>query len=194
MTRVEWLQSTDLCAMLDALDGCVSDSKLRLFSCACCRVVWDLLHSDLQRRTVEYVEWFARGPGKDLQWVGTGNWQQRKLSQPIKQVQQTQGWAALEEEWHSHYAEMDPLLSDFSYDHCTPDMVTGFTLSLSYQFASCAARGAAVLRTAPSAYWLDAVEPRLGGEQEKQWRENTKIELAQCCDILRFHYGEPSLT
>lgn len=54
MTEVEWLTSTDPAAMLEAchkwiaeppqgppLKMLVSDRKLRLFACACCREVWD---------------------------------------------------------------------------------------------------------------------------------------------------------
>ena len=88
---------------------------------------------------------------------------------------------------------MDPPAADFGYDHCTPDMVAGFTLSLSYQFPSCVARGIAILRTAPFAYWQHALEPQLSAEQEQHWGGSIKRELVKCCDILRNVYGEPDL-
>src|SRR4051794_11202646 len=39
MNEVEWLASTDLHKMLEHLSGQVSDRKLRLFACACCRAM-----------------------------------------------------------------------------------------------------------------------------------------------------------
>jgi hypothetical protein len=64
VTEAEWMRSTDLSAMLEALCGEVSDSKLRLFACACCRCIWDIIDTDLHRRAVAYAEWFAQGPGQ----------------------------------------------------------------------------------------------------------------------------------
>lgn len=41
MIEAEWLSSTDPAAMLAHVQETVSSRKLRLFSCACCRAVWD---------------------------------------------------------------------------------------------------------------------------------------------------------
>lgn len=39
MTRAEWLESTEPCSMLEyVLKGKLAERKLRLFSCACCRI------------------------------------------------------------------------------------------------------------------------------------------------------------
>src|SRR5438876_1010845 len=91
VTEAQWMQSTDLSAMLEALGGEVSDSRLRLFACACCRRIWDVIDTDLHRRAVEYAEWFARGPGRDIQWLGSGHWTNRRLSCPIEQIESVKG-------------------------------------------------------------------------------------------------------
>lgn len=71
MTEQEWQTSTKLAVMLDYISrGCdptgltapirpVSDRKLRLFACACCRQVWHLLTDERSRRAVEVAERFA---------------------------------------------------------------------------------------------------------------------------------------
>jgi hypothetical protein len=73
MTETEWLQSDDPAAMLAAvvdrtlsgrerLTNRVSDRKLRLFACACCRGVWDQLTNALSREAVLVAERFADNP------------------------------------------------------------------------------------------------------------------------------------
>jgi hypothetical protein len=73
MTEQEWLISVDPARMLSWLVGSdwadtshewncrVSDRKLRLFACACCRHVWHLLTDKLSREIVEAAERFADG-------------------------------------------------------------------------------------------------------------------------------------
>jgi len=80
MTETEWLTSTDPAAMLRLFDYQirpvssghmgessrfrVSDRKLRLFACACCRQVWHLLTDDAPCPT-------CHGGGRD--WQGSNN-------------------------------------------------------------------------------------------------------------------------
>lgn len=71
MNEAEWLSSTDPTAMLRSLTARYAAQKrrgetpnferLRLFACACCRRVWDLLDDD-HRRSVEMIEEYARTP------------------------------------------------------------------------------------------------------------------------------------
>jgi hypothetical protein len=61
MTGAEWKACTNPKPMLQALQGKVSDRKLRLFACACCRHVWPLLSHDASRRSVEVLRLYADG-------------------------------------------------------------------------------------------------------------------------------------
>jgi hypothetical protein len=56
MTEQEWLDSTDLEQILDFLKGKASERKLRLFACACCRRIPDVLESQPDREGLELTE------------------------------------------------------------------------------------------------------------------------------------------
>jgi hypothetical protein len=62
MTEKQWLNGPWLEPMLDHIcrHGIASDRKLRLFACACCRRVWNLL-DELSRQVVEGAERHADG-------------------------------------------------------------------------------------------------------------------------------------
>jgi hypothetical protein len=60
MTEQQWQAATGPEEMLSYLMGRASNRKLRLFACACCRQVWDLL-SDRSRAAVEVAERYADG-------------------------------------------------------------------------------------------------------------------------------------
>jgi hypothetical protein len=61
MTEDEWLTSSDADAMLAFLGSRATDRIRRLFACACCRRVWDLLTDERSREAVRVAEEFAEG-------------------------------------------------------------------------------------------------------------------------------------
>jgi mannitol/fructose-specific phosphotransferase system IIA component (Ntr-type) len=59
----DWLTCTDPVSMIGSLTnaGRTAERKARLFACACCRRLWDLLRDEPDRRAVEVAERFADG-------------------------------------------------------------------------------------------------------------------------------------
>src|SRR5262245_16335653 len=66
MDEAEWLACTEPKPMLEFLKGKASDRKLRLFGCACCRRLWDLLPSDLNRQAVQAIEEYPDTLSREL--------------------------------------------------------------------------------------------------------------------------------
>jgi hypothetical protein len=67
VTEAEWLACTDMDTMLEYLRGKVSDRKLRLFACACCRRNWHLLGDKRSRESVEISERYAEGQVREVE-------------------------------------------------------------------------------------------------------------------------------
>src|SRR5262249_10623748 len=61
MNEQEWLVCDKPNPMLSFLRGKMSDRKLRLFACACCRRIWNLLSDDRSKRAVEIAELLVDG-------------------------------------------------------------------------------------------------------------------------------------
>jgi hypothetical protein len=66
MLEIEWNACQDPRHMLDFLVGKVSERKLRLFACACCRAIWQLLFQH-ERRAIDVAEQFADGVANEGQ-------------------------------------------------------------------------------------------------------------------------------
>jgi hypothetical protein len=84
MTEQQWQAATSPDEMLAFLAGRAGDRKLRLFACACCRQVWELL-SDRSRSAVEVAERYADGKATERERA-----EARSLAVPRSHV----GWAA----------------------------------------------------------------------------------------------------
>jgi hypothetical protein len=63
VTEADWNNSTEPQKMLLALraSGRASERKLRLFACACCRLIWDFPNDERPRRALEVAERYADG-------------------------------------------------------------------------------------------------------------------------------------
>src|SRR5262245_115570 len=114
LAEADWLSRENPKQLLEFLDGRVSERKLRLFACACCRRIWHLIADERSRRAVEICERYAdgladqkelkearklaeaplAGPApKHKQWM----WPPREAvrhGRPVVRAQQTGVWAA----------------------------------------------------------------------------------------------------
>jgi hypothetical protein len=61
MKDADWLTCTEVRRMLPAVRHRLSERKLRLLACGCCRRVWRLLRSERSRRAVALAERYADG-------------------------------------------------------------------------------------------------------------------------------------
>jgi hypothetical protein len=125
--------------------------------------------------------------------VGTGNWTQRRLSRPIEEIQQTQGWKTIQQELLAEEAELGEETAAFRYDNSTPQGTAAATLHFRYDMPYYVPRGVASMRTAPFAYWQIGRAPELTDTEEKQWVGRIEQELTSYCDLLRQIYGRPNL-
>jgi hypothetical protein len=76
MTEDQWLTCGEPAPMLDWVAAAAAERKLRLFACACCRRIWNLIVDARARTAVEAAERFADGALTrrllDEQWDAEG--------------------------------------------------------------------------------------------------------------------------
>lgn len=60
-TAEGWRGCGDPAVLLESVRDAADERRLRLFACACCRAVWDLLPEGPHRRLVEVIEAYADG-------------------------------------------------------------------------------------------------------------------------------------
>jgi hypothetical protein len=73
MTEAEWLEKTDPGDLLQHLDDKISARKYRLFMCACCREIWQLLKiAECCRQSVEIAERHVDGLASDEERIQAG--------------------------------------------------------------------------------------------------------------------------
>ncbi len=111
MTEAEWLSCQDPGRMLASLRGKASPRKLRLFACACCRLIWDLLRNPAERHAVEVGERVADGLADEEEmrrasesaWHLLHGWPQPL---PLAEVRMLTAWAAVKtvSRWHDRGA------------------------------------------------------------------------------------------
>ena len=65
MTEEEWLACADPAAMLRRLGAKISNRKLRLFACACCRRVWNFVRDDRLKAALDILERYADKEASD---------------------------------------------------------------------------------------------------------------------------------
>src|SRR3954471_17995805 len=73
MTEAEWLSCIDPTPMLIFVEDKVSERKLGLFACSCCRSVWHGLGNPLLWCAVEVAERYADGLADDRQLEAVRN-------------------------------------------------------------------------------------------------------------------------
>jgi hypothetical protein len=69
MTEAEWMACPHPTPMLDFLQGRVSNRKLQLFACACCRRLLGLFPNAAMRQAVEFSEQDADQLASPEQWI-----------------------------------------------------------------------------------------------------------------------------
>lgn len=179
MTEPQWLTATEPSEMwLFVLEramqrfresGDTNDRKMRLFACACCRRVWDLLPDERSRRGIELAERYADGHALSAEefvaWFAAGAVFAERGSSFL-QVSTTDEAAAY---WATSCAAN--VASD------VPDIEDAIT-------GAATARAAAAFPGAP----IDFLETEEGARASE---EALQAEAVEQCHLLRCIFGNP---
>jgi hypothetical protein len=98
MTEAEWLACEHPRFMLEYLRGRGSGRKLRLFACACCRRIWQLLADKRFRQAVKVAELYADGQARKAELVAARD---EAAVAALKEAEQR----AARGEFPAHYAQ-----------------------------------------------------------------------------------------
>ena len=123
MTDAEWLACTDPHKMMGHLRDKMSDRKLRLFACACCRQVWHLLSDELSRKAVDVAEKFSDGAISNEEAIDIS----ARSSSGVCRRRAIEGDAM-----SSNIQDIPPLLHDARFSDCQWDQHLR-TLQLSFR-------------------------------------------------------------
>jgi hypothetical protein len=99
MTETEWMECTDPRLMLAFVRGEVSQRKMRLFACACCRRSWQFCSDVRAQRAVELSERWADDPNlaDEAQEQELAIWNEHPLE--IVSTEERTLWAASASLW-----------------------------------------------------------------------------------------------
>jgi hypothetical protein len=194
MTEVDWIESSNPHQMMHFVDGEVIDRKLRLFACACCRRIWDLIESELHRRVVELAERFADGSGRVIEWEkGEGKGRHQSFRKMLRQPDEGKETVEREDMLRELEQNRDALTEEARlcrYHQVSPEMTAEWTLQLNCRMSSAVADFASRVRAAPRPFWKQPFHDptRIGKEIfERRLQE----EMREQAIILRDIIGNP---
>jgi hypothetical protein len=196
MTESEWDDAPDPYRMMQHMDQKVSDRKLRLFACACCRRIWDLIEGELQRRAVELAERFADGTGHVIGWEkGEDNGPplrfRRMLRGPDEGAESSER-EALMRELEEESKSLTEEAYNCRYEQITPEATAEWTLAVRCDVPSAVAYCASRLKAAPTHYWKRAFhDPNPLDWDAGLFRRKVEAEMSAQAIILRDIIGNP---
>jgi hypothetical protein len=196
MTESEWNQAPDPHRMIQYIDGSASDRKLRLFACACCRRIWDLIEGELHRRAVEIAERFADGTGRVVEWEkGEGKGRHLRFRNMIKEPEKA-GESVEREALLRELEEDRNGLSEEAricrYQQISPEVTAEWTLELRCDMAWTVADFASRLRAAPIHYWKQPFNAPVFKEPDvSSFKQARRGEMTVQAAFLRDIIGNP---